>query len=67
MKAYFYRVLIALDRFVNALCGGSDKETISHRWGDLRGKSVIADVGCKALDEIDAKHCDKATKHDEGF
>ncbi|HEX5437144.1 MAG TPA: hypothetical protein VFW98_08290 [Gemmatimonadaceae bacterium] len=66
--AYWYHVLVALDCFVNALCGGMVGETISARCGRwalaVRGHGTgwhwLASFMCAWLDVIQPDHGQRA-------
>lgn len=60
--SYMFRVLLALDRLMNALLGGHHLETISGRLGKLEVEgNKKACLFCKLLSAlfIDANHCVK--------
>lgn len=62
--SYHMRVLMALDRALNATFGGSDLETISARLGRNVGDSSLAGALSELLDVIDPDHVIDAI-HDE--
>lgn len=66
-KGWAWRVLVALDRFFNAVFLGRDTETLSSRWH--RGCTEKKDCQfcwrfkcamCWVLDKIDPGHCEKS-------
>ena len=61
-----WRVLIALDKFVNAVLLGDPDETMSSRAGRLQGNIKPAYWFCKLLALIDRRHCEKSIQHGEG-
>jgi len=65
MARYFWNVLVAFDRLVNAILLGDPKETISTRLAKLRDKgNKLGKLGCSILDSIDTNHCNEAKKTD---
>lgn len=65
MRQYLLSALIALDRFVNALLGGSHDETISARAARARAQNAIwGCLLCKLLDRVDPGHCDASMATD---
>jgi hypothetical protein len=66
MGSWLMRVLIAFDRMVNVMLGGSQDQTISARsaLGKKNGK-IIGCFICWILDKIEKDHCSNALKTDE--
>lgn len=70
MKAYVLRVLIAFDRFCNALLSnydGADHETISHHWFDTKDKSALSRFGIWCLEKLDPDHGKQAEVVDTDY
>ena len=73
MKKYLCNNLLALDRLLNTLWGGSSKETVSSRLGRMQkryGGTVPwfrpwPHVMAWALNNVDANHCEKSIETDE--
>lgn len=67
MKAYGYRVAVALDQLFNTLLNGDEDETISSRAAKarLKGKRWGC-VLCRFLDWLDPNHCTNSIEPDEG-
>lgn len=67
MKAYGYRVAVAIDQLFNTLLNGDEDETISSRAAKarLKGKRWGC-VLCRFLDRLDPNHCTNSIEPDEG-
>ena len=64
---WFWNILIALDRFGNALTGGDPEETISSRAGKARNEDKLwGKMLCPVLDWIDPDHCATSIDDTEG-
>jgi hypothetical protein len=57
---YFWNLLQALDRLVNTVFGGTDKEYISSRVFRYKDDNKVAWAAYKMLNAIDKDHCEKA-------
>lgn len=57
---WLLNVLYALDLLINAVCGGEQHETISARWGKMRGKVRLWHWACRLLHWFDRDHCQKS-------
>lgn len=66
---YLLNLLIAIDRFLNAVLAGDPDETISGRMGrwHLMGgwRATIATPICWALDRMDPEHCVTSIEEDD--
>ena len=67
MKAYGYRVAVAIDQLFNTLLNGDEDETISSRAAKarLKGKRWGC-ILCRFLDWLDPNHCTNSIEPDEG-
>lgn len=65
MRIYIINVLYAFDLLVNALFGGAPHQTISARWGESPTKTWLYYWGCRVLNRIDERHCERARVHYE--
>ncbi len=64
---WFWNVLIALDRFGNALFLGDPEETISSRAGKARNADKFwGKALCPVLDWVDPDHCVTSIDPTEG-
>lgn len=65
--AYLMNVLLAFDRFINAIFLGNPNETISARMGReiQAGRCHLCKPVCWLLDKVDPNHCIKATQPDD--
>lgn len=68
LKRYIWNLLVAIDKFANALLAGDPDETLSSRMG-----RAVQDGRCRAcrwicllLHRFDPHHCQKSIEHDEG-
>ncbi len=57
---YFWNIVQAVDRLLNAIMGGTDKEYLSSRIYRYREKTRVAALLYCALNKIDTNHCEKA-------
>ena len=60
MKKYVWNIAQALDRLLNAILGGTDKEFLSSRIYRYREKNKIAATLYVVLNTIDESHCEEA-------
>lgn len=60
MKKYIWNLLQALDRLVNTIFAGTDKEYISSRVYRYKDDSQIAFLVYTFLNWIKANHCEEA-------
>lgn len=68
MKTYLWNILQALDRLINAIFGGSDKEYMSSRVYRYKDINKVAKFCYVVLNKIDKDHCEKAFASDKvGF
>ena len=64
---WVWNILIALDRFGNAIAGGDPEETISSRAGKARNADKLwGKALCPILDWVDPDHCTTSIDPDEG-
>jgi hypothetical protein len=74
MKRYFWNLLIAIDQFVNTVCGGDPDETLSSRMGKwaIRGENKsgmrkrIFKVANFVVELFQKDHFKKSIEEDEG-
>ena len=60
---YIFNILIALDRLLNAICGGKPDETVTLRLGKDRDRGCVTScVLCKFLDIFEKDHCTKSVE-----
>lgn len=57
---YLWNILQALDRLVNTVLGGTDKEYMSSRVFRYKDESKIAKIVYSLLNKIEKDHCEKA-------
>lgn len=60
MKKYLWNILQALDRLLNAIFGGTDKEYMSSRVYRYKDKNSFAKLIYTILNTIEYLHCEKA-------
>ena len=64
---WIWNVLIAFDRFANALFAGDPEETISSRAGKARNEDKVwGKALCPVLDWLDPDHCASSIDFTEG-
>ena len=64
---WMWNILIALDRFGNAITGGDPEETISSRAGKARNADKFwGKALCPVLDWVDPDHCATSIDPTEG-
>ena len=60
LSGYAVAVALAIDRLLNALAGGSDRDTITARAARARDRGRWwATQLCRLLDKLDPGHCDR--------
>ena len=57
---WFWNIIQACDRLLNAILGGTDKEYLSSRIYRNKDKTAIAMIAYKVLNMIDNNHCEAA-------
>ena len=62
---YIRNVLVATDRLLNALAGGTSGETISSRCGKRVTTCKFCTLLCRMLDKIDPRHCETHIKKEQ--
>ena len=67
LSKWIWNILIAFDRFGNALLGGDLDETISSRAGKARNEDKVwGKALCLVLDWLDPDHCVTSIDNTEG-
>ena len=66
MKRYFWNLLVAVDRLINALTGGDPEMTLSGRMGRAvaEGRCKACGVVCWVLDKFDTNHCARVSENE---
>lgn len=63
---WLLNVLYALDLLANAIFGGEQNETVSARWGAMRGKVRLWYWACRTFNWFDKGHCERsAARHEK--
>lgn len=57
---YIWNILQAIDRLINTILGGTDKEYLSSRFYRYKDKTRIAMFFYIILNKLDKDHCEKA-------
>ena len=60
MRHYIWNVVQALNRLINSLWGGTDKEYMSSRILRYKDKNSVAKIMYFVLNKIETNHCEKA-------
>ncbi|HEX9023250.1 MAG TPA: hypothetical protein VF799_05360 [Geobacteraceae bacterium] len=62
---YAWNVLVALDRFINAIFGGDPKDTMSGRVMRYKDSNIVARWVYQFLNWIEPRHCEESLASDQ--